>query len=172
MTSSATESRLGEAARGEGRPKGRCVGGYVEVAAPAGIVWDIVANFDGWGAWNPLYTRAAGDAREGAEIELTVAVPGMKPMDTRARVHTVRPGECLEYGLSNMAGLLRAFRFIDIVELGPERCGIANGEIMSGPIGALVARAVGPKVGEGLRAMNDRLKELAEANWENRATAG
>ena len=163
-----SDDKLGAAARKRGRPKGRCAGGYIEIEAPADIVWSIAGDWQGWGEWNPLYTRTAREPREGEEIEFTVTVPGMKPMDAKAEVYTYRPNKLFEYGVSNLAGMLRAFRFIDIEELGPERCGVANGEIMSGPIGAIVARIAGPKVTVGLKAMNEKMKDLAEAKWQTR----
>jgi len=165
-----SEAKLQQAARKPGRPKGTCVGGYLEIDAPTKVVWEILGDWQGWGAWNPLYTRTAGELREGAEIDMTVAVEGMKPMDTIATVFTVRPGECMEYGLSKAGGLLRAFRFAEIEEIGPNRCAIANGETMSGPVGWLVARIAGAKVGQGLQAMNAKLKQLAEERW--RASGG
>ncbi len=159
------EERFLAAAGKPGRPKGRSFGGYVEIDAPADFVWSIAGDWQGWSAWNPLYTSTSGEPRVGNEIEFTVALPGMKPSRGKATVFTYRPDGVLEYGLTNMAGLLRAFRFVEIEVLGPARCGVANGEIMSGPLGALVGMAAGPKVGEGLRAMNAKLKEIAEARW-------
>lgn len=161
------EARLQQAACKPGRPKGRCSGGYIEIDAPPEMVWSIIADLDGWSAWNPLYTRMDGEMREGAKIDMIVSIPGMKPMDTTATVFSVRPRECFEYGLSNMGGLLRAFRFVEIEVIAPMRCGVANGETMSGPVGWLLARIAGAKVGQGLRAMNDRLKQLAEEKWRS-----
>lgn len=166
----AGEAVLQEAARRPGRPEGTCVGGYIEIEAPPEIVWSIIVDLERWGAWNPLYTRMAGEPRQGAPLDMTVAVPGMKPMDTKATVFTVRPGECLEYGLSKLGGLLKAFRFVEVQEITPERCGVANGETMSGPVGRLVSRLGGPRVGQGLRMMNEKLKELAERKWRSQAS--
>jgi hypothetical protein len=156
------EARLRQAAHKQGRPRGTCVGGYLEIDASPSVVWGIIADLANWGDWNPLYTRMAGELREGASLEMTVAVPGMKPMETPATVFTVRPGECFEYGLEKAGGLLRAFRFIEVTRISSDRCGVANGETMSGPVGWLVARLAGAKVGAGLREMNEKLKLLAE----------
>lgn len=158
-----TDQRLQQAASRAGRPKGKCAGGYVEIEAPAALVWDIVGDWRGWGEWNPLYTHTSGEPTEGGEIGFTVCVPGMKPMDASAVVYTYRAPDCFEYGLSNVAGLLKAFRFIDVEEITPGRCGVANGEIISGLLGRIVAAAAGAKVTEGLQAMNAKLKEIAES---------
>jgi len=166
-TQAEAQARLQQAARKPGRPQGSCSGGYIEIDAPPETVWSIVADWAGWPAWNPLYTRTAGEMREGAEIDMTVSVPGMKPMATLATVYTVRPGDCIEYGLSKAGGLLKAFRFIEIREITPGRCGVANGETVSGPLGWLIALVAGAKVGQGLQAMNEKLKELAEEKWRS-----
>lgn len=157
------DPRLQAAASRSGRPRGPCAGGSIEIAASAGDVWAVIGDWQGWGAWNPLYTRTEKEPREGGSIDFTVSVPGMKPMDASARVYTYRAPDCFEYGLSNAGGLLKAFRFVDIEEIAPGRCVVANGEIMSGLLGRLVAALVGGKVTAGLQAMNAALKQRVEA---------
>lgn len=164
------DPRLDAAASKAGRPKGKCSGGYVEIDAPAKLVWGIVGDWQGWGAWNPLYTRTDHEPREGGKIDFTVCVPGMKPMDASATVYTYRSPDCFEYGLSNLGGMLKAFRFVDVEDIAPGKCGVANGEIMSGPIGRIVAGVAGAKVSAGLQAMNAKLKELAEAKARGAGT--
>lgn len=156
------DARLQALAGKSGRPRGICVGGYLEIDAPIETVWEIVGDWQGWGAWNPLYIRTAGEPREGGQIDMAVAVPGMKPMGVTATVYTYRAPTDFEYGISRLGGLLRGFRFVELEELAPGRCGLANGEIMSGPVGRLVARAAGDRVAQGLRAMNATLKTMAE----------
>jgi hypothetical protein len=151
MSSSNPKARAGGVAPG------------IEIDAPAETVWKFVHDFASWGRWNPLYIATSGTAEVGNTITFTVAVPGLKPAKGSAQVVAVEPGQLLEYGMSNLGGLVRATRYIEITPLGPERCRVVNGEIMTGLIGALLARLIGPKVGEGLAAMNAELKRLAEA---------
>lgn len=146
-------------------PKGRTggVAPSIEIDAPAEAVWKLVHDFAGWGRWNPLYIATSGTAEVGNRVTFTVAVPGMKPAKGSAQVVAVEPNRLLEYGMSNLGGLVRATRHVEITPLGPDRCRVVNGEIMTGLIGTLLARLIGPKVGEGLAAMNAELKRLAEA---------
>jgi hypothetical protein len=157
-------------ARDEGavRPQGACVSHEIEIAAPPELVWDFVADFEGWAAWNPLYVRTAGKAEIGQTLRFTAAVPGMKPRKVQAQVYTVIQDRLLEYGLSNLLGLLKAFRFVEIEEITPTCCRVSNGEIMAGPVGRLVSRSVGEKVRQGLEAMNIALKHVAERKWHSR----
>lgn len=145
------------------RPAKSGVGHRIEIAASAATVWAVIADLDHWGTWNPLYIQASGQPLVGTPLDMTIALEGMKPQKARATVVTVRPGACLEYGISNLGGLVQAFRYIEITPLGPDRCEVANGEIMSGLLGNLLARVVGEKVRKGLQAMNEALKAKIEA---------
>jgi len=148
-----------------GRLQGICVGHRIEIDAPPELVWDFIADFQGWDAWNPLYIRTRGRAIEGEKLNFTVSLEGMKPRAGSAQVTCVRPGELLEYQVSTMAGLVKAQRFVAVEELSPTRCAVANGEIMAGPVGKLIARSVGSKVGKGLEGMNRALRQIAERKW-------
>lgn len=144
------------------RPEKDGVGHRIEIDAPAEAVWAVIADVDHWGAWNPLYVQASGRPVVGATLAQTIVLEGMKPQQATATVVTVEPGRLLEYAISNLAGLVKAFRYIEIAPLGAGRCAVSNGEIMSGPIGNLLARVVGEKVRKGLQAMNEALKTKVE----------
>ncbi len=145
------------------RPKGPCAEHCIEIDAPAEAVWEVIKDFDGWARWNPLYIETNGSLQPGQSIQFTVSVPGMKPQKGGATVYSVTPPWLLEYGLVNLGGLLRAFRFVDIHQTGPDRCTVSNGEIMSGPIGQMLGRVLGERVRQGLQGMNEALKKLVEA---------
>ena len=144
-------------------PRGRCAEHRIAIAAPAEAVWATLIDFTGWGEWNPLYVETAGALLVGTEITMTVQLAGMKPQHARATVRTLEPPALIEYAMSQLGGLLRAFRYIELIPTGAASCRVANGEIMSGPIGKLVARLMGAKVREGLRGMNEALKRRVEA---------
>ena len=144
------------------RPTKAGVGHRIEIAAPAAAIWAVIADLDHWGTWNPLYIEASGRPALGSKLEMTIALEGMKPQKARATVVTVEPERLLEYEIVNLGGLVKAFRYVEIEPLGADRCVVANGEIMSGPIGSLLALAVGEKVRKGLQVMNGALKAKVE----------
>lgn len=144
------------------RPAKSGVGHRIEIAAPAAAVWAVIADLDHWGTWNPLYIKASGKPVVGTLLDMTIQLEGMKPQQARAKVVTVQPGVCLEYGIANLGGLVKAFRYIDITPLGPDRCEVSNGEIMSGLLGNVLVGVVGGKVRKGLTAMNQALKAKVE----------
>ncbi|MEW9856156.1 SRPBCC family protein [Novosphingobium sp. M1R2S20] len=144
------------------------MGHRVTIDAPPELVWDFIADFEGWKGWNPLYQETFGHAEEGGQLRFVVHLAGMKPHRGKAQVHKVRQNELLEYGLSGLGGLLRTMRFIELHELSPTRCQVVNGEIMGGPLGRLVSRSLATKVSQGLRDMNEALKSVAERKWRER----
>lgn len=168
MSSVPVEQDWAGACEVPGRISGRCVGHRIVINAPRAVVWDFIGDFEGWAAWNPLYIQTRGRAEAGKVVQFTVAVPGLRLQKGKAQVYTVQPAALLEYGLSNLGGMIKAFRFIEIEELSPTSCSVANGEIMGGPLGLLIVRSVGPKVAQGLEAMNEALKVVAERKWESR----
>lgn len=167
MTDSDAEQFSG-ACDDPGRLRGRCVGHRITIEAPPELVWDFVADFQGWSSWNPLYGDTAGTAEVGEPLRFTVHLAGMKPQRGKAVVRKVEADTLLEYAVSSLGGLVKAFRYVEIEELSPVRCRVVNGEIMGGLLGGLVYRAVRAKVGEGLKAMNEALQRVAERKWRGR----
>lgn len=163
---------LPEGTEAPGRIAGRCVGHRIEIDAPPELVWDFVADFEGWSGWNPLYVETAGRAEVDGQIRFAVLLEGLKPQKGSARVVTVRPTECLEYMMSSFGGLVKAFRFVEIEEISPTRCIVTNGEIMGGAMGGVIAKVMGRKIGKGLAGMNDALKRMAELKWSGRPVDG
>ncbi|MET1754313.1 SRPBCC domain-containing protein [Novosphingobium sp. RD2P27] len=151
-----------------GRLKGACLGHRTTIEAPPELVWDFIADFEGWGGWNPLYQDTLGHAEEGEQIRFVVHLSGMKPQKAKAQVTKVRQNELLEYAVSGPAGLLKIMRFVEIHELSPTRCQVVNGEIMGGPLARLVPRSLGKKASQGLKDMNEALKFVAERKWRGR----
>lgn len=152
-----------------GRPRGPCLGHRIEISAPPELVWDFIADFEGWQGWNPLYVESRGRAEPGGTVRFKVRLEGMKPQESTARILVVETNERLEYAMSGLGGLLKTHRFVEIEELSPTACAVTNGEIMGGPLGGLVSRALGDKVGKGLTAMNEALRQVAERKWRARA---
>lgn len=144
-------------------PKGVRIEHRIGVQAPAEVVWELVHDVAGWGAWNPLYPEASGEVRIGETLSLTVALPGMKPDLMRAVVLDWVPNEQLHFRSSSLGGLVRETRFIEIEQLAPESCIVSNGEIIGGLLGSSIARQAGGRIHKGLRLMNEALKARAEA---------
>jgi len=156
-------SKKGGGAPAAAGPKGVRIEHRIGVQAPAEVIWDIVYDIDSWRDWNPLHPEARGTIRIGQALEIAVALPGMKPQQARATVLEWVPNEQLHFETVGLGGLVHSTRYVEIEELAPGSCIVANGEIMGGFVGQRLARSLGGKVFKGLRAMNEALKARAEA---------
>ena len=154
------------------RPRGAALEDWVQIDAPADVIWEVLADVDGWGRWNPVYPEAKGSIGVGDGIALTIVLEGMKPAKSSARVFHSRPGEALQFGALAFAGLVRATRYIEIMPTTPTSCSVVNGEAFGRLLGPTLVRLVGSKIEEGLRGQNAGLKAAAEAKWQARTSQG
>lgn len=67
------------------------------VEGPKQDVWEALTDFGGYAEWNPVIARASGEAREGAELDLEVTLPGRDPESLDAEVLIVRPERKLRW---------------------------------------------------------------------------
>ena len=146
-------------------PRGKIVEHKVDIQVPAELIWTMLEDVNSWSQWNPIYLKASGSIRTGDVIDMSVAIPGIRPASLTATVYVSIPNAHLRYGSPSMAGLVRAVRFVAIESTGPESCRVTNGESMGGFVGRLIAPSVGPKILEALRQMNQGLKQAAESRW-------
>jgi hypothetical protein len=147
-------------------PDGVPIEHRIGIRAPAEVIWEIVRDLASWEAWNPTYTRAAGDIRIGATLEMTLALPGQKPQQIRPVVLEWVPNEQLHWRLRMAGGLVKTTRYIEIESLAAESCIVSNGEFFGGLAGPTVARRLGGSVRRAFTAMNEALKARAEAQWQ------
>jgi hypothetical protein len=61
------------------------------VPGPKQEVWEALTDFRSYDDWNPVITEADGEAREGTELDLDVALPGHDPESLDAEVVIARP---------------------------------------------------------------------------------
>src|SRR5262249_30103259 len=121
-----------------------------------------------WSEWNPTYPQAKGEIHIGDLLDLTLALPGQPQQQIRPRVLEWVPGEQLHWQLSLMGGMIKTLRYIEIEPLAEESCVVDNGVIFGGFMGPSLGRRMGRTVQRGFKAMNEALKERAEAEWERR----
>jgi hypothetical protein len=166
------QQKKGGGAPAPAGPKGVRVEHRVGIQAPAEVIWELVYDIATWTTWNPLYVAASGVIRIGETLDLTIALPGMKPQKAKATVLEWVPNEQLHYQTTGLGGLVRGTRYVEIEQLAEESCIVSNGEIMGGLLGPTLAHSIGPKVFRAIRAMDEALKEQAEARWLERKRIG
>ena len=66
----------------------------IGIQAPPEAIWSVVSDIARWKEWNPLYPRADGVVRIGAQLDLDLVLPGRKPQQRE------RLGAVLRLGMS------------------------------------------------------------------------
>jgi hypothetical protein len=135
----------------------------IGIRAPAEVIWSIVSDIEGWSSWNPLYPKAAGVVRMGAQLDLEVVVPGQEPRQIQPVILDWVPNEQIHWRLKMAGGMVSTTRFIEIEALTETGCIFSNGELFGGFLGPRVARRMGRAVRQGFRAMGEAVKARAEA---------
>jgi hypothetical protein len=146
-----------------GDPHGHRIEHRIEIGAPAERIWAVLGDLDGWSRWNPLYPKVSAVPRVGETLAATIAIPGMNPSEFRAVISEWTPNRRFRWRVSNVGGLMRMTRYMEIGQVADQRCIFVNGEIFGGPLGPVVARGLASRVREGFREMSEALKEMAEA---------
>ena len=146
-------------------PSGVRVEHRIGVQAPADVIWDILYDVDRWSEWNPLYVEAAGQIRIGGQLDLTMTLGDDKPTHIHPVVFEWVPNDQIHWRLKMMGGLVSTTRFLEIEVLDAAACIFSNGEIFGGLLGPPVAKRMGRKIYRGFQAMDEALKERAEAMW-------
>jgi len=156
---------------GGGGPGGVRIEHRVGIQTPPDVIWDLIYDLDGWKDWNPLYPEASGQIRIGAPLSLKLAVPGEAVREIQPTVLEWVPREQLHWRLKMLGGLVNNTRYIEIEQLAPASCIVANGELFGGFLGQKVAARMGGKVFKGFEEMSLALKAAAEARWQAQANA-
>jgi hypothetical protein len=143
----------------------------IGVQAPASVVWGLVHDLERWAEWNPLYTRASGVIRIGETLSLTLVLPGQPPRELKATVIDWTPDEAIHWRTSNVAGLVRTVRYLEIEAKSETGCIFSNGEIFQGLLGPRIAGQLRPALKEGFAALGEAVRDLAEARWREQQSA-
>ena len=135
----------------------------VGIQAPPEAIWEVLADIAGWRDWNPLYPRAEGVVRIGAQLDLDLALPGRKLQPIRPVILDWIPNEQIHWRLTALGGLVKTIRFLEIEKLTETGCIFANGEVFDGLLGPTVVRSMRGSVRSGFAAMSEALKARVEA---------
>jgi hypothetical protein len=149
-------------------PRGYRIEDRIGIQAPAEVIWEIVFDLGRWHEWNPTYPEASGQIRIGDTLDLKLVLPGQPHQQLKAKVLDWVPNEQLHWRLSFLGGLIQTTRYIEIQPLSEAGCIVDNGELFHGLMGKSLGRRMVRPVRQGFKAMNEALKERAEAEWAPR----
>ncbi len=135
----------------------------IEIDAPAKDVWDVLLDFDQYGEWNPFLTNIDGNAKEGEEIKVTVALPFRQSMDFNLKVETVVNGkEMIWLGQTLEPRVLDGEHIFRVESIGRNRSRFTQEEKFSGILLYLTWPWLKGSVLANFNTMNNALKDTVE----------
>lgn len=135
----------------------------IEIAAPAGRVWEVLTGFAEYPVWNPFIIRAEGILRVGERLEVVMQQPGGGEMTFSPTVLTVAEERELRWiGHLFVPGLFDGEHIFTIEPLGAGRVRFTQREIFTGLLVPLLSRTLDDSTRRGFDAMNRALKDRAE----------
>jgi hypothetical protein len=137
----------------------------IGVRAPAEVIWETIRDIEAWPTWNPLYPRAQGALRIGAQLELDVAIEGQPVRTIKPVILDWVPNDQIHWRLDLMGGLIRTTRYIEIEALTDTGCIFSNGELFRGRFAHLAVRRIARPIRAGFVAMGEAVKARAEAAY-------
>lgn len=135
----------------------------IDIDAPPERVWSILMDFDSYPEWNPFITSIEGEQRVGGKLRASLTPPGGKTTGFRPTVQVFEAGKELTWlGRILMPGL---FDGRHTLRVEPRSGGSTfhQREQFTGLIAGLLMRFIGESTTAGFHAMNQALKERAEA---------
>ncbi|MBD3291417.1 MAG: SRPBCC domain-containing protein [Armatimonadia bacterium] len=145
----------------------------VEIVASASEVWWQLTNFEGYPEWNPFITSIRGHAREGERLTVTIDPDSMPSMTFRPKVLVAERERELRWrgrtvGLPNIFDGEHAF----IIEsVGMDRVRFRQCESFSGVLVPGALSVIEGRLRRSFRAMNEELRQRAEAAHATRQAA-
>lgn len=155
----------------------------VDIAAPPAMVWEVLTDLDAYGQWNPFIPSASlqdGDTvlAEGSKLKNRMLPPGGRAMTFSPTITELVDGRVFEWlGRLLLPGLFDGrHRFeLEAITLSPGATGddaddrqgtrLHHSEQFSGLLVPVFRRSLDKQTRSGFEAMNDALKDRAEARF-------
>jgi hypothetical protein len=132
------------------------------VQATSDRIWEVVADLPGWTRWNPIFPEAGGVIAIGGALSLLERIDGRPERQIAARVQDWVPYAQLIWA-ERRGWHFNSVRFIEIEELAPGSCIVANGEIFSGFRGEDYLHKHRKTLRRACETMGQALRQHAEA---------
>jgi len=139
----------------------------IEIAAPAGRVWEILTNFARFPQWNPFIRQVRGNILEGRRLEVTMQPSGARGMIFKPVILKAETNRELRWkGHLLVPGLFDGEHIFTIEPVGSDRVRFVQCEIFTGLLFPLLARGLDTDIRRGFEEMNQALKVRAEQAGE------
>ncbi len=135
----------------------------IEILSTPARVWRVFADFAPYPLWNVFLVRVAGEAKEGATLEIRVQLPGAKPRLYRAVVTRLSPGKELAL---RWDGLIKGEHVFTVEPMGDNMARFTQRIEFGLLAGAFVDREQADKLLEMFGHMHRALKARCEESAE------
>ena len=137
----------------------------IGVPATAPEIWAVLSDLTAWRDWNPVHPKVEGQLKIGTKLQVHEAFEGGPAKVIAPTVVDWVPDAQILWQLSEVGGLVRRLRYIEIdtFEDSTSGCIVSNGEIWSGLIGASTGKRLRRRLRAGFEAFNEAVvKRVAE----------
>ena len=134
------------------------------IKAPASRVWAVLTDFERYGEWNPSLPSIRGELRPGAEVALTLGMPGRPSPKVKARFGQVQADRCLTWdGNAGADWLFAGHREFVIDEQSSDSVLFTHVEDVRGALFPVFRLVMGSAIQRSHDAFNDALTKRCEA---------
>jgi hypothetical protein len=135
----------------------------IQINAKAEKVWRILTDFERYPRWNPFIKSIKGTAEVGKTISVRIEPPEAKGMTFTPKVLAFTPNKEFRWkGKLLLTGLFDGEHIFEIIDNGDETVTFLHREKFSGLLVPAFRKMLEVNTPNGFRAMNEKLKELAE----------
>lgn len=152
------------AAYGIGQFTSKSISTEIDIAAPAGAVWDELADVDGHADWNPLLKHMSGDLSVGSRLVVTIQSGGNAPMTFTPIVLVSDEARELRWlGRLGFRGIFDGEHYFILEQVSADTTRLRHGETFSGMLAHVLFLLIGEDTETGFKAMNAALKARVES---------
>ena len=141
------------------------------IQAPAHVIWQVLSDLEGWGQWNPIYSKVEGKLTIGGQLVVNEQIPGLEPAQITPTVVDWVPDAQILWRMSQSWGFLKRLRYFEIDKLSDEGCIFANGEDWYGRPARYVPPAKRRAMRQAFAALGEALSARALHVWRQQREA-
>jgi hypothetical protein len=142
---------------------GREIVAEIEVAAPAGVVWDVLVDTGAYPTWNPFLVEIDGPFSVGTRPRIRFSPPGGRAITMKPRVLVVDPPRELRWkGSLGIPGIFDGEHSFTLEPIDATRTRVVQRERFGGILVPLTGKLL-RRTEAGFQAMNEALRARAEA---------
>lgn len=138
---------------------GKYIYTQIDIEAPRGKVWEVLADIDNYAEWNPYHVEVNGVLEEHEKLQVKISKPNGKNLTIEPIVLNILPEQELIWG-GGIKGIFFGEHNFQLEELENQSTRLVHKESFTGiavPFASLDA------IEEGYNLVNLRLKEKVEA---------